>query len=249
MTKLVLFGDSWPKGVWTTKGVELVRLHHGLSEYLTNAGYNVANMARGGSGLWEILYCVFTYLNFNHSYFKQEDVKIIIFQTDAARSSAADLFDVDYDAIINDSDNADDFYTRTLEIFYIKLNEFAKQFNTKIYLSGGLTDLNLKLFANNNFTNLVVLCESWVKLLYPDHSPSMIPLAIYPDAVHDMIKKNHTKMVDELFAISDKNFPILMSVLASECFGKEFGHYHPNLLGHNIMGKHIDEFFKKENNA
>ena len=247
--KLILFGDSWTKGVWATQDNEITCIHPGMSEYLNNAGYTVSNMGRAGASLWQILYGVFTYLNFNQSYIAHEDVKIIVFQTDAARRQGADAFQVDYNLILRKSVDTQDFYKRILEIFYIKLNEIAEQFNVKIYVSGGITDLNLQLFTMNNFSSLHVLCESWIKLLYPEHTQSIIPLLINPDEVKYMLSLQHTKIVDELITISDKNFPVFTSILETECFGREFGHFHPNLLGHNIIGKHIKEFFDKENNA
>ena len=37
--------------------------------------------------------------------------------------------------------------------------------------------------------------------------------------------------------------------IETDYFDKEFGHFHPNLLGHNLMAEYIDNFFKKENHA
>ena len=36
--KLILFGDSWTKGVWATQDNEITCIHPGMSEYLNNAG-------------------------------------------------------------------------------------------------------------------------------------------------------------------------------------------------------------------
>jgi hypothetical protein len=249
VSKLVLFGDSWCQGVWSLHGTnELVNSHPGMVEYLSKKNYNVINLARGGSNLWQILYSVFVYLKTPQ--LSTENLKLIVFQTDAVREQQSNKFSVDYQKIFHESTDVKDFYIRTADIFYIKLNEIANQFNVKIYLCGGLTDLNLDLLTKiNNFTNLSVICESWVKLMYPQHTPSLIPLRIDSAFLQKAIEHQREDLCKEIVSISDNNFIKLQSVLETEYFGEVIGDYHPNLKGHNLMAEYIDNFLNKENNA
>jgi hypothetical protein len=210
--------------------------------------YNVVNQARGGSTLWQILYSVFVYLQTPQ--LSKDNLKFIVFQTDAFRDIQSKTFAVDYKKLFAESADVKEFYTRALDMFYIKLNEIAKQFNVKIYLCGALSDLNIELLTKiNNFSNLIVMNESWVKLMYPDHEPSMIPLRIDPSLLQSAIKFQREDLCNDIVSISDSNFIKLQSVLETEYFGEIIGDYHPNLKGHNVMAEYIDNFLTKENNA
>jgi hypothetical protein len=249
MSKLVLFGDSWCQGVWSLHGKnELVNSHPGMVEQLSKKNYNVINLARGGSNLWQILYSVFVYLRTPQ--LSTENLKFIVFQTDAVREQQSDKFSINYQTLFHESSDVKDFYVRAAEIFYIKLNEIANQFDVKIYLCGGLSDLSIELLTKiNNFSNLIVMNESWVKLLYPGHEPSLIPLRIDPNLLQSAIKFQREDLCSDIVSISDSNFIKLQSVLETEYFGEVIGDYHPNLKGHNVMAEYIDNFLTKENNA
>jgi hypothetical protein len=246
--KLALFGDSWCQGVWSIRrGNELINSHPGMVEYLSKK-YDVVNLSRGGSTLWQILYSVFVYLQTPQ--LSKDNLKFIVFQTDPFRDAQSNHFSVSYATLFQKSEGIKDFYFRALDMFYIKLNEIAEQFNVKIYLCGGLSDLNIELLTKiNNFSNLIVMNESWIKLLYPDHEPSLIPLRIDPNLLQSAIKFQREDLCSDIVSISDSNFIKLQSVLETEYFGEVIGDYHPNLKGHNVMAEYIDNFLTKENNA
>jgi hypothetical protein len=249
MHKLALFGGSWCQGVWSLyKEKELVNSHPGMSKLLSKKNYNVVNLGRSGSSLWQILHSVFLYSQTPQ--LSKENLKFIVFQTDPAIERQSSTLSVDFKQLFHKSSDVNDFYFRSLDIFYIKLNQIAEQFNIKIYLCGGSSDLSLELLTKiNNFPNLVVMCESWVKLLYPAHKISIIPLRIEPTFLENAIKYQREDFCDEIVSISDSNFIKLQSVLETEYFGEVIGDYHPNLKGHNVMAEYIDNFLTKENNA
>jgi len=245
--KLALFGDSWCHGVWSVDGNRLVNSHPGMTDQLSKK-YDVVNLSRGGSTLWQILHGVFVYLQTPQ--ISKDNLKFIVFQTDAIREYRSKSFDVDYKTMFQDSTDVVDLYTRAIDIFYIKLNNLAVQFDVKIYLCGGLSDLNIELLTKiNNFSNLIVMNESWVKLMYPDHVTSTIPLRIDPVLLENAIKFQRADLCKEIVSISDNNFIKLQSVLETEYFSEPIGDYHPNLKGHNLMAEYIDNFLTKENNA
>jgi hypothetical protein len=245
--KLALFGDSWCQGVWSVDRNRLINSHPGMTDQLSKK-YDVVNLSRGGSTLWQILHGVLVYLQTPQ--ISKDNLKFIVFQTDAVREYQSKSFDVDYKTVFQDSTDIVDFYTRAIDIFYIKLNDLAVQFDVKIYLCGGLSDLNIELLTKiNNFSNLIVMNESWVKLMYPNHVTSTIPLRIDPVLLENAIKFQREDLCKEIVSISDNNFIKLQSVLETEYFGEAIGDYHPNLKGHNLMAEYIDNFLTKENNA
>ena len=249
-TKLVLVGDSWCAGVWQIYDTNKIKLTHpGMSKILKDKGYHTVNFGVGGSSLWQILHRIHLYFN-ETSKLGVVTNKIVVFQTEADRNTLADSFFVNYEEILDQSENLHDFYLRTLDIFYIKLNNIAQQYNTTIYIAGGSTDLNLELLTKiNSFSNLKILSESWIKLLYPEHQISMIPLTTDSEFLQMTLEKKHYKIADEIIELADKKIIPLQLAIETDYFDKEFGHFHPNLLGHNLMAEYIDNFFKKENHA
>ena len=249
MDKLVLVGDSWCQGVWSLhKDNELVISHPGMSELLSKKNYNVVNLGRGGSSLWQILYSISSYLRTPQ--LSGDNLKFIVFQADPAIDQQSSTFSVDFKKLFHDSSDINDFYFRALDIFYIKLNQIAEQYNIKIYLVGAVSDLNLELLTKiNNFPNLIIMCESWIKLLDPQHTVSMIPLHIESTFLENAIKYQREDFCDKIVSISDTNFIKLQIQLETEYFGDVLGDYHPNLKGHTVMAEYIDNFLNKENNA
>jgi hypothetical protein len=236
--KLVLVGCSWGCGEMnsTCTGVT----HPGLGQYLSDS-YDVVNLSRIGSSNWQNCFALRNYLNYVKNF---DEYCIVVLQTDAYRRQACEKYLVDYNQLFENSHDLKHFYEQSLEIFYIKLNNLAEEFQTKIYLAGGLTDLALDIISM--YTNLVPMCESWIKLMDPSHQPSIIPLIVSPELFKNAKQHNRLDLLEQISNHSDLNFLKAQKLMETEWFGPTFGDFHPSRKGHELLANYIKEFLKKE---
>jgi hypothetical protein len=52
-------------------------------------------------------------------------------------------------------------------------------------------------------------------------------------------------LCEEIINISDSNFKELQARLECKYIGVEFGDYHPNRMGHEILANYIKDYFRK----
>lgn len=245
MQQLVLTGDSWSCGEWLCHGPDSIELNHpGMTEYLP---YKTINLSKGGGSNWESLFSIFNYMN-QRQFTGEEEYCVILFQTNPLRPKKADLFDVDVDSIIKQTESLEQLYTELLEIFYIKLSEFTKQYNAPVYIVGGLSDVDESIFSlYNNKENII--CDSWLKLLYPPHKKSIIPLQISSKFFAHAKKLGRLDLCDQFLDQIDSNIAELNEVLGLDTFGPTIGDFHPNRDGHKIIAEQIINFIEKQTNA
>jgi hypothetical protein len=239
--KLILAGCSWGCGEWLVDQNKTLNINHpGLSEYLSTH-YDVINLSKGGSSNWQMCFAIRNYLTYVKTY---DQFKIVLVQTDAYRPQGSEKYHVDFDQLYQQSTDLQNFYERNLEIFYIKLDSLAKEFQTKIYLVGGLNDLALDILSLYN--NLVPMCESWVRLMDPAHLPSRIPLILDPDLFKDAKQHDRPDIMEQIATASDVNFLKAQQLMETDWFGPSFGDFHPSRKGHALLADHIKEYFTKE---
>jgi hypothetical protein len=244
LEKLILIGDSWACGEWNLADSNRLAISHpGMEEYLGEK-FNVINLSRKGNSNWQICYTLFNYLTAQSGMSGKENIKIILFQTDAARLSHSNKFDVEVDNIYNTADNLLDFYNRLIDIFYIKCNDIAKMFDVKIYICGACTDLNSNLLQQ--LDHVVPICDSWIQLLIPTHTHSVMPLQMKPDFFIQTKKYNRLDLCDQIIAHSDDNFLCLQEMLESDWFGPAIGDFHPNRSAQRVMSDYIINFYCSE---
>lgn len=236
MTTLILIGDSWGCGEWHHPGHNQIEISHpGLNEYLAQ-DFRLVNLSRPGASNWQICSTLFNYLTHKLP-MMDEDFRIVLIQTDASRDTMAAKFDVDYNDLIKECDSLADLYTKLIDIFYIKCQNFAQQFNVKLYMCGGLSDLDLATISLYN--SLIPLCPSWVNLIDPQHNPSVIPLRMSPELFVSAKHNGRLDLCEEIIAYSDQQFLKLQHMLESEYFGPGLGDYHPSRFGHELLGNFI----------
>jgi hypothetical protein len=239
--KLILVGCSWACGEWLVDNNRVNNINHpGLSEYLAS-DYDVINLSRGGASNWQLCFSLHNYLT-NVKTFDQ--YKIVVIQTDAARNQCSEKYHVDYAQVLQDSINLKNFYERNLEIFYIKLNSLAQEFNTPIYLVGGLNDLASNILPLYN--NLVPMCESWTGLMHTPYRPTVVPLMLGPFLYSIAKKHNKLDLMDEISQYSDINFLQAQELMETDWFGPNLGDFHPSRQAHKLLANYIREFFAKE---
>lgn len=245
MEKLIIFGSSWSEGEWgpcAPGDVGLQITHPGLTEYLSDS-YKVVNYSKSGSSLWQILYSIHNYCNMSFIDREDTNAKIIVFQNDPFISTLSEKFDVDYQKIFQECLDVNALYQMLAEMFYIKLSEIQKKYNIDVYLCGAISDVSPQLVAY--CPTLKVICESWVKLLDPSHTPSLIPLNWYRDTLPIVRSYGRMDLCEEIINISDNNFKELQTRLECKHIGIQFGDYHPNRTGHEILSNYIKDYFRK----
>jgi len=240
MDKLIIVGCSWGCGEWRNGTENTLELNHpGITEYLSK-DYTVVNLSKSGASNWQTTFSLRNYLE--HRVDRQESVKIFVIQTDASRSITSDKFNVDYESILEKSSGIKDYYKTLLEIFYIKLHNLAEQYEIKIHMIGGLTDLDFESMSLYN--NLVPCCESWIKLLDPTHQPSQIPLILDPKLLVRAKKHNKINLVEDIITCSDQSFLRAQQLMETDYFGPAFGDFHPSRKGHNVLASYIKNYLK-----
>jgi hypothetical protein len=239
MAKIVIVGCSWGCGERGHDGVQPTLNHIGLEQYLS-VDHSVINLSRPGASNWQIAYALRNYLFYKQN--SNEELVIMILQTDAARRQCCDKFDVDHDAIMQQSKSLQEYYQRLLEIFYIKLNGIAEQFKVTIHMVGGLTDLDLETLSL--YENLESCCQSWLKLLDTNHVADAMPLIFLPGMLEEAKKLDKLDLFEEIIFHSDKNFLQAQKMMETDFFGPVHGDFHPSRKGHEIMANYFKKYLQ-----
>ena len=242
MKPLVLIGDSCACGEWALNSSNQIDLSQpGITEYLQPT--RVVNLSRSGNSLWQILYTLHNYLSQKNSRLN-DDFNVILFQTDSTRKNLCSELQVDLESVYRDCLDLTNLYSMLNEIFYIKCNQIGDRFNRKIYLSGGLTDLDLDLLSG--FDNIIPICPSWIHLLDPTHKLSVLPLQVDSSSLTTAKNYNRWDLCEQISDHSDNCFLELQKKLESEYFGPTYGDYHPSRLGHKILADYINLYFENQ---
>lgn len=236
---VIVIGCSWLVGEWETSNSKSISVSHpGVSLYMQD-WCKLKNLSRPRASNWSILEILMYYMDeYGHML---SDSKIIVFQTDPMRHERSKVHDVDYQRIVADADSVHSLYQSLCEIWYIKLHELAQRLNTKIYVSGALSDVDVTTIKL--YENLECVCPSWIKMLYPGHTPSAVPLMIESETFELLYKFNRLDLADELISIADKNVVMFQDAIETDLFGPSYGHYHPSRQGHKILSDHLKTVF------
>lgn len=243
MQTLVLFGDSWGCGEWCYQDHSPPFVSHpGLTEYLGDQ-FVTKNFSREGASLWQTAYAVRNYLE-NLRAMNSQPPLLVLIQTDAARQAQADKFQVDYDEIYRSGQDIKDIYTKLLEIWYIKLQFMAEQYDTVFYMSGGLTDLDMD--SMKLYPRLRALCPSWIQLCEPAIKSSTMPLIMSHHVLKYLHDNHDARLMTQMMDWLDESFLSLQTLLESPWMGPSYGDYHPSRLAHQRLSDHIKKFFLEE---
>jgi hypothetical protein len=240
MRKLLVFGDSWTAGTWLPDGLNKNKIDQPGLQYLNNY-YNLINLSRPGGSNWQTLYAIKSY--FDHT--EVVDTTLVLAcQTDLFRDQMSELFDVKYQSLYFEASNLENFYERACELFYYKIDMISKIINKKIYLIGGLSDVNKSLLTSIT-DNVEVISSSWIKLFYNQHNESIVPIVIHKDFMPVARKHDRLDLALEASEYSDKNFSKFLELQESKYMSNFIGDFHPTIDGHNIMSKYILNYFKE----
>jgi len=146
-------------------GTPVIR-HNGVAELLYQDGFMVSNLSQPGAAIdWLIQPLNSFFVSNQFSNIKT----VIFFQTDILRDLNGDHCQAHWKQMITNSPNKtvneilDDLYLEQ----YQKLNNLAGDYNARILVVGGVTDVTADVSALENIT---VAVPSIVKLCYPEES-------------------------------------------------------------------------------
>jgi hypothetical protein len=225
--KIFIGGDSWGCGEWDINnlgGYDVT--HKGLEQYFLDLGYTVLNSSKPSGSNKESI------KKLSHSLIDYVKNDLIFWiQTDSIRDLKP------YSTLTEDivsSGGLDILLNTALDQNYLNLNSIAQKLDLKIYLIGGMQDLNLNNLKK--YSNLIPIMPSWVHLL-AGHFTEYKDLFPQHTATDSLIRYIDKKLmstelfyqtIDILYAI-DQNLKI---------FREEIFHpdgRHPNRDGHKIL--------------
>jgi hypothetical protein len=168
MTKLIVSGDSWGLGSWSTATNKQIE---GGDNYLTDKlkkiYTEVINLSIGGISNTEILNNLEDWLKTN-TIGQFEEVKFLVIQTEPLRDMIRGLkYSIEDDcSCIFEKISFNNYVNTEIDLYYYSLNFLAKRYNIKINVSGGCSDITNCIAK---YPNLHVACPSVYKLILSDH--------------------------------------------------------------------------------
>jgi len=226
MPQIFIGGDSWGTG-------ELPDLTHlGLEQYFREDGYTVFNSSTRGASNQDSIGLLLESLKLN---FKTNDLVFWI-QTDPIRNLRP------YSDLPTKLDQAGSLrclMTELLSKDYDRLHSVARRFDTKVYMIGGLTSVDVELITDR--VRLYNLITNWVELLvgnqYTDINWTNFSICNSDYTVKDFGNSLSPELVDELYEF-DQN----KRVFQHQLFHPDG--FHPNRMGHRVLYNYIKESLK-----
>jgi len=166
--KLVIVGDSWGCGSWSTPEKFLLKGDDYLTTCFTKHYSEVRNNSTGAISNLNIIANLQDELYYDNTY-----DRILVMQTDPARDFMHfnDTCSIGLHSFFKDEWNYKQILDFHIDCFYFKLQNIATRYNKKINLIGGFSDVDLDRVKK--YPDINVVCVSWTKLLCPEHVPSL----------------------------------------------------------------------------
>jgi hypothetical protein len=244
MKRIAIFGDSWACGEWNTpdgSAQSYQQVHSGINEYLRE-WYEVQSFAKAGSSNWDILKRIVSYLEFTEAAPEKRADKIFVFQSSPNRPERAPEYDVDYDSLYIKHNNIIFLCDELLEIWYIKLQQVAEQFDTQFIMVGGLTDINTNILKL--YPRLECMVPSWQQVLNPKHVISSVCLHAEPNTLELAHRVKNSELVKHIMDHSDSTIHGYLDAMDLDTMGPIDNH--PSRKGHRIMADIMHNFLETQ---
>lgn len=185
---IIIAGDSWGCGEWQNQmwDEKYTVSHAGLAQYLINGHRKVTNLSQpGGSN-----YMTWTRLEgflMSNPYFVPDVEKILVFQTEWDRdlmiknmslfntntNHSTVLHNIGFEYIEKNKpltsqinlNTANSLSYLLISNFYLQLSRIAVEYNVKIELIGGCSDVVQEENFTEQYPNVKIVCESLTNLL------------------------------------------------------------------------------------
>ena len=190
MANILIAGDSWGIGVFSGAGDTYGPTGEGIHTILENLGHSIINISKGGGSNWLMIdrlehrwgytgKCLFGVDPLDKIQFDLPTVDYVIFlQTDIFRerhyygkqyesdtNSRWKILEQTFvDSLLN-FNTLDQFIINYFDKFYSKLNSIGQQYNKKILMVGGWSQLHPSI---SNYSHLVAVVPSATRLLIPE---------------------------------------------------------------------------------
>ena len=227
MKTILILSCSWGAGEWGQDEVtEYGILHPGLTTYLSQGGYEVWNLSQPAGDLSKLVDIFKNTVQCN----PHKDFLPVLLQTDISRSFPFKSFDKTPDQSL------DQFLDQCYLEIYRDFNEHAKALDMNIHVAGGLTDVTADISC---FSNLRLVCPSWIGLVDSSISPTRI---IEIDGINYFNWK-YPEHKDEILKLMD----------TADARWKFFDRHpelfypdgmHPNRSMHRILSDYLLSYFK-----
>jgi hypothetical protein len=171
-TELLIFGDSWGCGAWSTKTSQTFSNGDAYLETSFNRYYNrTTSHSIGGISNREVFVILTTYLN-QVTKSGIRNSKILVIQTEPARDFIIGLnFNIETKiSYIFKTVSYKDYVETYINMYYWNLNRIAVKYGTTINLIGGCSDIHP---YSGKYPNLNVACDSFYSLVDPKYIPSI----------------------------------------------------------------------------
>jgi len=193
LQNLIIFGDSWGCGAWSTptkfngigsvirkrsnRSIFDIDIVSGADDHLSNRfseHYNVENYSQGADVNRNQTIYLLKFLEKNKSEGFSKD-KFLFIQTDPIRDLLI-LMQIPYrhDAVdirsLGNICDPDNFFAGILEFTYMQLDYIAKYYDVTINITGGCSDI---VSIDPKYDNLNVVCDSFYRLVDKNHTNSI----------------------------------------------------------------------------
>lgn len=233
MKYTLLLGDSWGCGEWAGNTIT----HPGITKYHNN----IINLSLGGNSNFNICRQLKEFLSSNII----EIDKIFIVQTEYDRDYVTrhTLAPCTWFEEVNNHTNINHLEIALLTKFYSMLSDIAVNFDIKIHLIGGCSDILSIDDFERDFTNVDVACHSWVNLIMYN-----TPYVKWGDEVYSW----YTTGTHEFIPMLKKNNYDTNTLIANISKGENrqsmlgnnpayFPENHPNRKGHEVLFDYLKD--------
>lgn len=221
-TNLVIFGDSWGCGAWTTENGDPIRPSDDYFSECLGKKFNILNFSSGGTSNLQNFMELERFLRNKTA---DDITKILVIQTEPLRTVLhLSLHGCarEYSHIFKNNSYKQLIET-TIDLFYHSLNELGLKYNTIVNLVGGCSDVRTDFI--DKYSNINVSCSSFYSLLSDEYIPSVYSTTTDISLALSENNKNNSEVLD---LIMHKLY--LQEKYEGEFFGWG-GDNHPNRKG------------------
>jgi hypothetical protein len=258
MANILIAGDSWGIGVFSGAGDTYGPTGKGIYTTLENFGHSIINISKGGGSNWLMVdrlehrwnntsRCLFGVNPQDKIQFNLNEVDYIVFlQTDIFRerhyygkqyeSDTNSRWKILEQAFVDNLlkfDTLDHFVNNYFDTFYTKLNSIGKQYNKKILMIGGWSQLHPSII---DYPNLIPVVYSATKILIPELTED----CYLSDPEWYSQLANDSKFMQKF----DNEFKQMTIINATklDLIYRNWNEVHPNIQGYEILAKKISKY-------
>jgi len=187
--ELIIAGDSWGCGAWSTA----ISNNMPADDYLTESfskWFNVTNLSAGGESNSGIYRNLRSYFN-TRTRTSIKDMTILVIQTEPSRDIffRIDWFLKNPKCKIFEKVDFKEYCETVINLYYYNLNALAIDYGVIINVTGGCSDVDDAIIAK--YSNLNVVCSSFYKLIDADYQSNITSATFQVEKLLTSFSKNN----------------------------------------------------------